>query len=442
MNDPLWRQLLLQLVLILVNAFFACTEIAVLSLNEGRLRRQMEEGDKVAPKMLKLVAEPSGFLSTIQIGITLAGFLASAFAASSFADRLVNWLVGSCGWKINEATLHTICVIAVTLILSYFMLVLGELVPKRIAMSNPDKVARFTCGVIIFLSIIFRPVVWLMSVSTNGVLRLFGINPNDTGETVSEDEIRLMIDIGEEKGTIESAEKEYIENIFEFNNTTAADVMVHRTDMVIIWADDTERQIIDTITESGLSRFPVCRDDADDVIGVLRTREYLLNLQASDKKSLTELLQEPYFVPETVRTDVLFRDMQARKTHMSIVIDEYGGISGLVTMEDLLEEIVGNIFDESDPKEEQEINRIGDGMWRIAGSTPLEDINEALDVELDTDEEYDTLGGLIFSRLSYIPADGSTPELTVDNLSIKVEELIERRVEWAVVTKLSTSEEE
>lgn len=426
-------QLLLQVILIFINGFFASTEIAMLGLNEGKLQRQTETGDKLAARLMKLVTEPSGFLSTIQVGITLAGFLASAFAASNFAEPLVRLFKVSPD-AANYKLIYDLCVIGITVVLSYFMLIFGELVPKRIAMQRPEKIARNNCGVIRVLAAVLRPVVWLLSVSTNGVLRLFGINPKDTGETVSEDEIRLMIDIADERGAIESNEKELIDNIFEFNNTTAADVMVHRTDMVIIWADDSEDEIIKTIEESGLSRFPVCRDDADDVIGVLRTREYLLNLNSKNKKPLSELLAVPYFVPETVRTDVLFRNMQATKTHMSIVIDEYGGISGLVTMEDLLEEIVGNIFDESDPLDVSEITKIGDNQWRVAGSLTLEQLNEELSLSLDTEEEYDTVGGLIFSGLSSIPADGSTPHLQVGELDIQVELIEDRRVEWAIVS--------
>ncbi len=437
--DPLWGQLLLQVILILINAFFAATEIAVISLNDGVLKKQADGGDKIAQKMMKLVESPSKFLSTIQIGITLAGFLGSAFAASNFSERLVNWLVKGLHFTaLSRAALTNITVILITLILSYFTLVFGELVPKRIAMQKSEQLARRVCGTITFLAKVLKPVVWVMSASTNGILRLIGLNPNEESDTYSEEEIRMMIDIGEEKGTIEPTERELIDNIFEFNNTTAEDVMVHRTDMIVLWADDSDEDIIKTILESGLSRFPVCGEDADDIIGVLRTREYLLNKQSKQPKPLSELLSTPYFVPETVRTDILFRDMQARKVHMSLVIDEYGGISGIVTMEDLLEEIVGNIFDESDPLDEKEINKIGENLWRIAGSASIEQIAEELSVDMGDPEEqdYDTLGGLVFSCFSHIPEDGAQPELDVCGLHIKVEKIAERRVEWALVSVL------
>ncbi len=433
MEGHLGLQLLLQFVLIFINAFFAMSEIAVISLNEGKVRRRAEEGDRVSKRLLKMVTEPSGFLSTIQIAITLSGFLGSAFAAQNLATRLSSWLVNDCGWNIAQSTLETLSVIAITLALSYITLIFGELVPKRIAMNNPEKVAGFVSGVLSAVATVLRPVVWFLAKSTNGVLRLIGIDPNENSEKVSEDDIRLMVDIGEEKGTIESNEKELIENIFEFNNTTAADIMVHRTDMVVLWLEDPLDTIIETIQDSGLSRFPVCGEDVDDVRGILRSRELFLNLHSKQPKPLSELVMPAYFVPETVRTDVLFRDMQAKKTHMSIVIDEFGGISGLVTMEDLLEEIVGKIFDESDKTEPAEITPLGDDTWRVAGSATIEDINEALGIKLEESDEYETLGGLIYNNLTSIPPDGSQPEIRIDCLDIKVDLIEDRRIEWATV---------
>lgn len=441
-EDPFLPQLLLLLILIALNALFAATEIAVISLSEAKLRKQAEEGDRRAARLLKLVREPDHFLSTIQVGITLAGFLASAFAADGFSDRLVSWLVEDCGVStLPENTLNAISVVVITLILSFITLVFGELVPKRLAMKRPERVARATCGLVSILSVLFRPVIWLLSKTTNGILRLMRVDPADTGEEVSEDEIRMMVDIGEEKGAIETNEKEMIENIFEFNNTTAEDVMTHRTDMVMIHIEDEAEEIISVMESSGLSRFPVYRENADDIIGTVSTRDYLFNTQREHPLALGELLRPAYFVPESVRTDVLFRDMQSRKVHIAIVVDEYGGTSGLVTMEDLLEEIVGNIYDEFDPQDEQEITQLGENLWRVAGSTELEVLAEALDTELPEDEEYGTLGGLVFSKLSLIPEDGSRLEVDVCGLHIQVEELSDRRVEWALLSKLSESED-
>ncbi len=435
-DDPLLSILIL-VILTAINAFFAASEIAVISLSETKLRKQAEEGDKKAKKLLALMQAPDNFLSAIQIAITLAGFLNAAFAADSFAGPLVNWLVQDLGvTAIPVGVLNTLMVILVTIILSYFTLVLGELVPKRIAMKKTEGVARATVGAVWAVATVFRPVIWLLSKSTNGVLRLLHIDPKADEEEVSEDEIRMMVDLGEERGTIEANEKELIDNIFEFNNTTAEDVMVHRTDMVMIWADDPADEILRTIQDSGMSRFPVCEEDADDIIGLLNTRDYLLNAQLAHPKSLRELLRPAYFVPESVRTDVLFRDMQSKKVHMAIVVDEYGGTSGLVTMEDLLEEIVGNIYDEFDPQEEQVIEQLEDNLWRISGSCELDQVAEALNMEFPEDEESDTLGGLVFAQLSAIPEDGSQVAVDTCGLHIQVQNFTDHRVEWALVSKL------
>ncbi|MEG2421275.1 MAG: hemolysin family protein [Oscillospiraceae bacterium] len=259
---------------------------------------------------------------------------------------------------------------------------------------------------------------------------------------VSEDEIRAMVDIGEEKGAIESGEKEMIENIFEFNNTAAEDIMVHRTDMVLLRAAATTEEIIATIEQSGLSRFPVYDEDADDIVGTLSTRDYLLNERSEQPKPLREILRPAYFVPESVRTDLLLRDMQTKKVHIAIVVDEYGGTSGLVTMEDLLEEIVGDIYDEFDHADEAEIIPLEENLWRVAGGTELEDLAEALKIDLDEAEEYDTLGGLVLAQLSVIPAEDSHVEVDACGLHIKVESLTDRRIEWALVSKLPQGEKD
>lgn len=442
MDDPLLPIIIL-VILIFINAVFAAAEIAIISLSEAKLKKQAEDGDKKATKLLKLVQSPERLLSAIQIAITLAGFLSSAFAADSFADPLTTWLRYDVGFTaIPEKTLNTLVVILITLILSYFSLVLGELVPKRLGMKKTEKVARFTVGLVSAVSKVFRPLIWFLSKSTNAVLRLLGIDPSAEEEEVSEDEILMMVDLGEEQGAIEAAEKELIENIFEFNNTTAEDVMVHRTDMVMIWIDDTAEEILNTIKESGMSRFPVYEEDADDIIGILSTRDYLLNTQLSHPKALRELLRPAYFVPESVRTDVLFRDMQSKKVHLSIVVDEYGGTSGLVTLEDLLEEIVGNIYDEFDPQEEKEIEQLEENLWKVSGSCPLDQVAETLGVEFDEDEESDTLGGLVYAQLSMIPKDGTQLEVEACGLHIKVTEITDRRVEWTLVSKIAPVDED
>lgn len=434
--------LILQFVLILLNAFFAASEMAFVSLNENVVRYQAEEGDRKAKRLLTIVSQPTGFLSTIQIGITLAGFLGSAFAADNFASMLVDWLVQDCGvTSVSPTALNTISVVVITLILSYFTLILGELVPKRIAMRNPEKLARFVCEPIRVLSVLLKPVVWFLSVSTNVMLRLFGINPHEEEAPVSEEDIRMMIDIGEEKGTIDAEEREMIDNIFEFNNTSAGEVMVHRTEMTVIYVDDTSEQILATITESGFSRFPVCGESADDVLGILSTRAYLLNARSETPVPLTELLYPAYFVPESVRADVLFREMKANKRHMAIVVDEYGGTAGLVTLEDLLEEIVGNIYDETDKSEAPEIEAVGEDKWQADGNCSLDAITAHTEVDF-SDDSYDcaTVAGLILAVLGAIPEEGETPAVEVRGLRLQVLAAAERRIERVEITRLPRAE--
>lgn len=283
-------------------------------------------------------------------------------------------------------------------------------------------------------------VLCLLVIALAGVIVYLVLQIRTLNKRVSEADIRQMVDMGEEKGEIETEEKQLIENVFEFNNSTAADVMVHRTDVQMLWVDDSDKEIMETILSSGLTRFPVYEEDTDDIIGILNVRDYLLNARKPKPKSLRQLLRKAYFVPETVRTDVLFRDMQSRKVHFAVVVDEYGGTSGILTMEDLIEELVGNIYDEFDPQDEQEIIPLENGVWRVAGSTELEDLGEALGVEFPEDEEAETLGGLVFARLDVIPADGVCPEVDAYGLHIKVEKLTDRRVEWALVSRLEGQE--
>lgn len=445
MSDPiLWGQLIIQIILIAVNAVFACSEIALVSLNEKKIEKMAEEGNKKAARILRMINKPDKFLSTIQICITFAGFLGSAFAAENLAERLSVWLYNGISFTaLSYETLETLSIIAITVVLSYFTLVFGELVPKRIAMRSPEKIAFGLCPLISFMSAIFRPLVWLLSASSSLVLKLLRIDPKHVEEEVTEEEILMMVDAGEEDGNIETVEKEMIENIFQFNNTTAADVMIHRTEMTAISVDEDVEEIKKTILESGYSRFPVYKDDVDSIIGVLNTRRFLINMCSDEPLPLEKLIYEPNFVPESVRADLLFRDMQQKNVHMSIVLDEYGGTAGLVTMEDLIEQIVGNIYDETDvPESDDDIKKLSDDTYRMQGSTALEHIEDELGIDFpDEDDDLQTLSGLIFSRFTTIPADGETPELDIDRLRIYVEEITEHRVVSAIVTLLPPKED-
>lgn len=438
MDDHIGRQLLLQFLLILVNAFFAASEIAVVSLNANKLRKDAEEGSKKAARLLKLVEQPTSFLSAIQICITLAGFLGSAFAAENFSDKLVRWLVDDLKLTaISESVLDTLSVVAITIILSFFTLVLGELVPKRIAMHAPMKVAAFTTPVVRAVALIMKPVIWLLSVTTAGVLRLFGIKDKGEEEKVTEDEIRMMVDIGEETGTIDAKEREMIDNIFEFDNSTARDVMTRMPDVISVSVSDSDETIMSVIAECGFSRIPVWENDPGNVIGILIVREYLLNLHSSQPKPLREVLCPTFMVPETIPCDKLFAEMQKDQRHMVPVINEYGEMAGIVTLEDLIEEILGNIYDEGDDATEdnETIIQLDENSWRVPGTTPLDDVRRELGVDIPEDVEANTLGGLAISCLTEIPDDGTTFEVECNGLHIKVDSFAERRVESAVVTK-------
>ena len=434
-------QLLVQVILILINAFFAATEIAVISLNANKLRKLEEEGDKLAPKLLHMVEDSSGFLSTIQIAITLSGFLGAAFAGDAFAEYLTAWLL-SLGVGIPASVLDTISLVVVTIILSYFTLVFGELVPKRIAMQKSMEMARLSCRVVSAIATIAKPVVKLLSLSTNGVLRLLRMKTDVEEEQVTEDEIRMMIDLGNESGSINEDEKELLHNVFDFSDQTVSDVMTHAADVESISVDATREEVLDTIRSTGLSRFPVYGEDESDILGVLNTRDFLVDWVSDGTKSVRDLMRPAYLVPESLSADDLLRDMQIKKIHLAVVLDEYGELAGVITVEDLLEEIVGSIYDEFDPAEPQELEQLGENLWRVSGSLSVEDLAEELDMELPEDEDYDTVGGMLLSCLRTIPEDGSRPLVQVHGLELQAEKVEDHRIRSVLVRKLPDDTEE
>lgn len=423
-SDSILPQLLLQLVLIAVNALFAATEIAVISLNETKVRRMAEGGDRKAAKMLRMVTEPTGFLSTIQICITLAGFLGSAFAADNFSDKLVNWLINDCGVSgVSPSALDTISVIIITLVLSYFTLVLGELVPKRIAMKRSESIARAVSGLMIGMTAALRPIIWLLTVSTNGVLRLCGIDPEDNAEEVSEEEIIMMLDEGEEAGSIESGEKELIKNVFSLNDTTAEDVMVHRSQVAFLKRDDARTTLLNEIAESGYSRFPVYGENIDDIVGILYAKTYLTAQSRGERCEMKDFLMPPRFVHASTHINRILLDMQREHAHMAVVVDDYGGVIGIITLEDILEELVGEIWDESDEVIEN-IRERSDGSYDINGSTRLSDMCESIGCSIDS--EADTVGGWVTEMLGGIPESGESFEC--GGMLVTVESTDKRRV--------------
>ncbi len=418
-------QILVLAILILLNAFFAATEIAFISLNDAKIEKQSKEGNKKAKQIRKMLKEPSKFLATIQIGITLAGFLSSAFAADAFADDLAPVLenlipLGLSVWR-------SISIILITIILSYFSLVFGELVPKRLAMRNSEKIAFATVGVVRGISIITAPFVKLLTASTNGISKLFGITGADE-ETVTEEEIRMMVDVGEEKGSIEEEEKELINNVFEFNDKVASEIMTHRMDIYAIDINSEIDNILEELDEYKYSRIPVYEESIDNIVGMLFVKDLLANLNKKEKVKISNLLREAYFVSENKPINELFRDLQRNKHQLAIVLDEYGGTAGLVTMEDIIEELVGNIFDEYD-EEEKEFEKIDDNTFMISGGVSIHELRKILNVEIP-EGEYDTLSGYLIELLGRIPSDDEKPVIETKRVTYKIEEYEEKRILW------------
>ena len=432
-EDPLFWHLLLLLLLIAINAFFASSEIALISLNKNKLEKKANSGNRQAKRILSLTGQPAKFLATIQLGMTLAGFLASAFAADKFSGRLAEWLI-LLGVGIPAKTLGTVSLVTITLILSFFTLVLGELLPKRIAMKKADSMAFAVSGSVLFISRLFAPLVWLLTKTTNGLLRLLGINPEADRYSVTEEEIRLMIDVGSAGGTIKDGEKEILHNVFEFDNRSAGEVMTHRRDMVLLRLDDPDDEWEKTITGNRHSFFPVCGKNTDDIAGVLESRDYLCLADRRRETVMAKAVSPAQFVPDTVRTDVLFRKMKKSRNHFAVVLDEHGGVMGIVTMKDLLEELVGNLEDDASVPEEQPlIEKTGRASWVVNGAVSLDRAARELDVSLPVDR-YDTFSGFVFSLLGRIPEDGSNAELEVQGLKIKILDVREHRLEKALVT--------
>lgn len=415
----MFKQLLLQLILILLNAFFAATEIAVISLNEKKVKARAEDGDKKAIKMLRMIENPTGFLSTIQIGITLAGFLGSAFAADNFSERLSNFLVEAFHLTTAQrGIIDTVSVIGITIILSFFTLVLGELVPKRVAMRHKEKLAESVCGIISVLAFVLKPIIWLLTVTTNGVVRLFGIDPHAKENPVSEEDIVLMLDAGADEGSLDQNDIEYIKNVFKLDGMIAEDVMTPRKAVVFISADATDEEILQVIEEEGYSRIPVYSEKPDNIIGVLYSRDYLLR-RSRPGFTLGQAMFEPTFVPETAHLDVLFKDMQKEHNHIVILVNEYGETSGIVTMEDILEEIVGEIWDESDEAVE-EFQQLDTNTYRVLCSTAVEDFFAFFSLEPEEETEATTVNGWLTETVGSIPEKGYTFDfehltVTVDN---------------------------
>lgn len=422
--------ILLQVVLIFLNAVFACAEIAVISMNDNKLARMAAEGDKRAIRLAQLTSQPARFLATIQVAITLSGFLGSAFAAENFSGILVEALVKT-GIPIAPSILDSVSVIFITIVLSYFTLVFGELVPKQIAMRKAEPLALAMSGMISGIAKIFAPLVNMLTMSTNGILRMLGIDPNGDTENVSEEEIRMMVDAGSEKGTIDHEEREFIQNVFEFDDLTAEEILTHRTEVIMLDVEESAEGWKDTIFRTRHTLYPVCQGTADKVIGVMNAKDYF-RLDSRDLENVMKQAVSPaYFVPDTIKADVLFRNMKKRKETMAVVLDEYGGVTGILTINDLIEQLVGDLGED---EEEHTVEQLEENVWKISGGIPLEEVSEQLGISLSC-EEYDTFSGLIFHHLQSIPEDGTDVEIEFSGLKIRVTEIEDHQVKTAIVQK-------
>lgn len=409
--------LVIVLIFILINAFFSAAEMAVISLNDAKVKKQAEDGNRKAKRILKFIENPATFLATIQVGVTLAGFLSSAFAADKFSGRLTAWLDPNGKYSF----LGTVCTVVVTFILSYFSLVLGELVPKRIAQNNAEKLAFGSSSIVRAFGTIMKPFVGFLTLSTNAVLRLLHIDPDVKETNVTEEEIRMMVDVGSEEGSIEDEEKQMIQNIFEFNDKDVVEIMTHRKKIVSLPIEATYEEVMDIATHEKYTRIPVYRETIDEVVGILHIKD-LLGIPKEEtvdgKFSLEKIMRPPLFVHETKKISSLFHEMKKGHMQLAVIVDEYGGTMGIATIEDILEEIVGNISDEFD-EEETQLLEMNDGGFLVSGDMTLSDLEARIGVDLDS-EDYDTIAGLTLGLLDRVPDHGETPEVQYKNVKIKV----------------------
>lgn len=432
-------QIILQIILIALNAAFACAEIAVISISDTRLDKLAASGNKKAVKLKKLTSQPARFLATIQVAITLSGFIGAAFAADNFSERLTA-LILKTGIGLPENVLRTVSVIVITLLLAYITLIFSELVPKRIGMKYSEKLALGLTDAIRFTQVIFAPLVWILNLSTNAVLRIIGIDPNKEEDTVTEEEIIMMSDAGAEKGTIDEDENRIIKNVFAFDDTTAEQVCTHRTDVSVLWSSDSVETWEETIHRTRHSVFPICGEGVDNVIGILNAKDYFRLDNKSRENIMANAVHEPYFVHEGMKADTLFAQMKKKGAdHFAVVVDEYGGMTGIVTVTDLVEQLVGDFDDDETGENEAEFEQIADGQWLIPGIMPLDNVCEELDIVLPADK-FDTFGGYVIAMLGEIPKDGSKTYLECDGLRIDVLEIHHHRVELCRVKKLHTEE--
>ena len=432
--------ILLQVILIALNAVFACAEIAVVSMSSARLRQLSDEGNRHAQRLSSLTAVPARFLATIQVAITLAGFLGSAYAADNFAVPLVSWLL-RLGVPLRQSVLQSACVFVITLVIAYFSIVFGELVPKRIAMHKTESIALALAGVLSVVSVAFKPLVWLLTASTNGVLRLLHISAQEE-EEVTEEEIRLMVSAGSERGVLAAGEGELIQNVFELDDISVEEICTHRVDVVGLYLEDSPEEWDRVIRGSSFSYYPVFGETMDDIEGVLSAKAYFRLSGAGREQVMAGAVKKPYLVPDWTRADTLLRSMQRTGNHFAVLIEEYGGLSGIVTLHDLIEVLLGDFQTPDGAPRRDEIVRLDDGSWEVAGMAPLDEVSQALEVPLPEDADYETFGGFLCAALGEIPADGETLSLRTHGLQVDILQVDDHRIERTRVTRLDAPPDE
>ncbi|MCD7770840.1 MAG: hemolysin family protein [Oscillospiraceae bacterium] len=434
------QAIILQILLIAFNSVFSCAEIAVISMSDAKLKQMAQDGDKRAKKLLALTEEPSKFLATIQVAITLASLLGGAFAADNFADPLTELLI-TAGLPVTRAIVYPVILVIITLLLTYFSIVFGELVPKRLAMKKTEQIALGLSGVMYVMSKICAPLVWLLTKSTNGVLRLLGIDPDSDDDVVTEEEIKLMLAEGNEQGTIMEEESELINNVFDFTDMSVEQVSTRRRDVIFLYIEDGDEAWAKTIMESRHTYYPVCQDSPDNVVGILDTKDYFRSDDRSIGYMMEHAVNKPYFVPEEMRANSLFAEMKKSRNYFAVVLDEYGGMSGIVTLHDLIEELVGELEEEEAPPKPDDIAQIDEETWCIQGCAELEEVEEALGVSLPTDT-FDTFSGFICEIICRVPEEGESFECESNGLEIQVKNVQDHLIDYAIVKKLPPEAEE
>lgn len=421
-------QFILILLLTLLNAFFASAEMAIVSVNRNRIKMLADDGNKKASLLVDLLEEPNKFLSTIQVGITLAGFFSSASAATGISE-----VIGASLSQIGIPYAQSISLVVITIILSYFTLVFGELVPKRIALQKSEQIAMLSVRPIVFVFKFAKPFVKLLSLSTNVLLRVIGMSDTDLEEKVSREEIKSLVDAGEEYGVINQIEKEMINSIFDFDDKLAKEVMTPRTEVYMI--NSKLPLSIEELLEENYSRIPVYEGDMDNIIGILYLKDFLHEAYqvGFENVDIKKLLHRPYFVPECKNIDQLFKELQKSKNHLAVLIDEYGGFSGIVTIEDLIEEVMGDINDEYDD-DDPVIRKIDNDTYIVNGLISIKELNDKLQLNLDEEtEDYDTLGGFLINQIDYIPSETEECMVEYENLVFKIECVKDKRIEMVKI---------